>query len=234
MTAQCNTFFDIRNHCDASFNAEIKAIACHKARHLLMLWLLDRHAVACIVTDGGGLTQALDEPGEQETPHQRLLYAMSGMVLAGDHDQLNDLRQHASQPDYFDPISDSHYAAEALPFVGGDPAMVVSQFRCIILRLGAKFDKAHRQAAKLLQEKHAIAFDTIHGLFSQWDVEYGLASRPKSDIVCRIIARAFCWPMPRGQLFIGWDFKPLPTGFVAPKRMELLELVKIVKGQSHN
>jgi len=36
--------------------------------------------------------------------------------------------------------------------------------------------------------------------------------------------------MPRGQ-FIGWNFKPLPEGFVAPERMDLVELAERVKGQ---
>lgn len=195
-----------------------------------MLWLLDHYAVACIITDEGGLTKALDEPGAKETPHQRMLYAMAGMVLAGDFDLLNDLRQHATEPDYFDKYSDSHYVAEALPHIGGDPAIVLSQFHDIILRLSSRFRKAHRQATKLLLEKQKIAFDTIHGLFSHWDTEYGLVSRPKSDLVCRMIARAFRWSMPRGR-FIGWDFKPLPVGYVAPARMELMELAVRVKRQ---
>jgi len=36
--------------------------------------------------------------------------------------------------------------------------------------------------------------------------------------------------MPRGK-FIGWDFKPLPVGYVAPVRMGLMELAERVKGQ---
>lgn len=36
-------------------------IARHEAGHLLMLWLLDRDAVACIISDEGGLAKALDE-----------------------------------------------------------------------------------------------------------------------------------------------------------------------------
>ena len=65
-------------------NADIKTIALHEAGHLLMLWLLDRYAIGCIITDEGGLTKALDgKPGEKETPHQRILFAMAGMVLAG-------------------------------------------------------------------------------------------------------------------------------------------------------
>jgi len=96
--------------------------------------------------------------------------------------------------------------------------------------LGSRFRKAHRQATKLLLEKKQIAFDTIHSLFSQWDAEYELVNRLKSDIVCRIIARAFHWSMPRGK-FIGWDFKPLPEDFVVPERMRLMELAENVKRQ---
>ena len=155
---------------------------------------------------------------------------MSGMVLGGDYDLLSDLRQHVTEPDYFEPMSDSYYAAEALPLIGGDPTTVVSQFQDIILRLGSRFNTAHRQATKLLLEKQAIAVDTIHGLFSQWDVEYGLVSRPKSDIVCRMIARTFRWRLPRGK-HIGWDFKPLPVDYVAPRRVGLIELLDRVKGQ---
>ena len=49
-----------------------------------------------------------------------------------------------------------------------------------------------------------------------------LVARPKSDLVCRTVARTFRWLMPRGR-FIGWDFKPLPEGFVAPERMGLVD-----------
>jgi hypothetical protein len=207
----------------------LKTLARHEAGHLLMLWLLDRYAVACIITDEGGLTKALDDNhGEKETPHQHILYALAGMVLAGDFDLLSDLRQHATKPDDFDKFTDSHYASEALPLIGGDPMLVLSLYQDIILRLGSRFRKAHRQATKLLLEKHQIAFDTIHSLFSQWDAEYELDSRPKSDIVCRIIARAFHWPMPR-EKFIGWDFKPLPKDYMVPERMGLMELAKMVK-----
>ena len=114
-----------------------------------------------------------------------------------------------------------------MPRIGGDSEVVLSLYQDIILRMGSRFREAHRQVTKLLLEKRKIAFDTIHGLFSQWDVEYGLVSRPKSDIVCRTIARAFRWPMPRGR-FIGWDFKPLPVDYVAPARMGLMELAERV------
>jgi hypothetical protein len=36
--------------------------------------------------------------------------------------------------------------------------------------------------------------------------------------------------MPRGR-FIGWDFKPLPVGFVPPERMGLRELAERVNEQ---
>lgn len=39
-----------------------------------------------------------------ETPHQRILYAMSGIVLGGDYDLLSDLRQHVTEPDYFETV----------------------------------------------------------------------------------------------------------------------------------
>lgn len=227
---QCNSYFNMRNQRCIFSAADITTIARHEAGHLLMLWLLDRYAVACGIADGCGLTRALDEPGAKETPHQHILYAMSGMVQGCDYDLLRDLRQHATEPGYFAPMSDSHYVAEALPFIGGEPALVLSQFQDIILRLGCRFNKAHRQATKLLLEKQTIGFDTIHGLFSQWDVEYGLVSRPKSDIVCRMIARTFRWRLPRG-LFIGWDFKPLPADYVAPAKMGLVELAERVKNQ---
>lgn len=103
----------------------------------------------------------------------------------------------------------------------------------VILRLGNRFRKAHNQAARLLREKGAIAFDTIHGMFCHWDVDYGLVVQPKYDPVCRAVARSFRWRMPRGRL-IGWDFKPLPAGFVAPERMGLVELAGMVKGQIGN
>ncbi|HRR42560.1 MAG TPA: hypothetical protein P5244_15110 [Syntrophales bacterium] len=204
--------------------------ARHEAGHLLMLWLLDRQGFACGIADGCGMTKALDAPGEKETPHQHILYAMAGMVLSGDFDQLNDLRQHATGPDYFDRFTDSHYVAEALPHIGGDPSMVLSQFHDIILRLGSRFRKAHRLATMLLLEKREIAFDTLYSLFSEWDAAYGLVSRPKSDIVCRTIARAFRWRIPRGK-FIGWDFKPLPEGYVTRKRKGMMEQVEMVQGQ---
>jgi len=188
---QCKSYFNMCNHRSIFPMANNNTLARHEAGHLLMLWLLDRYALGCFITNEGGLTKALDEPGEKETPHQRMLYAMAGMVLAGDFDLLNDLRQHATEPDYFDKYSDSHYVAEALPLIGGDPMLVLSLYQDIILRLGSRFSKAHRQATKLLLEKQKIGFDTILGLFGQWDVEYGLVSRPKSDIVCRMVTKAF-------------------------------------------
>ncbi len=204
------------------------------AGHLLMLWHLERYAIGCIITDAGGLTKALDDkPGEKETPHQRILYAMSGMVLAGDFDLLSGLRQNATEPDFFDEHSDAHYIVKALPHIGENPKVVLSLYQDIILRLGIRFRKAHRQATKLLLERREIAFDTIHSLFSQWDVKYGLVSRPKSDIVCRIIARAFHWPMPRGK-FIGWDFKTMPSEYIVPARISLMQLAERIKGQMSN
>jgi len=91
---------------------------------------------------------------------------------------------------------------------------VLSQFTDVILRLGNRFRKAHNQAARLLQKRGAIAFDTIHGMFCQWDADYDLVARPKSDLVCRAVARTFRWRMPRGK-HVGWEFKPLPVGVVA-------------------
>ncbi|MFA6911348.1 MAG: hypothetical protein WCQ59_09530, partial [Candidatus Cloacimonadaceae bacterium] len=123
------------------------------------------------------------------TPHQRILYAMSGMVLAGEFVLLKDLRQHAMEPGYFDPMSDSHYVVEALPHIDGDPAVVLRQFTDVTLHLGNRFRKAHTQATRLLLNKQTIAFDTIHGMFSQWGVDYDLVDRPKSDLVCRAVAR---------------------------------------------
>lgn len=104
------------------------ALASHEAGHLLMLWLLDRYAIACGIVDGCGITKSLDEPGEKETPHQRILYAMSGMVLAGEFELLGELRQHTSDTGYFYPMSDSHYVVGALPHIDGEPAVVLSQF----------------------------------------------------------------------------------------------------------
>ena len=108
--------------------------------------------------------------------------------------------------------------------------MVISQLIEVTLRLGNRFRKAHNQAAQLLRKRGAIAIDTIHGMFCQWDEDYNLVDRPKSDVVCRTVARTFRWRMPRGR-FIGWDFKPLPEGFVPPEQMGLAELAERVKGQ---
>lgn len=216
-----------------SIGKSLSVLARHEAGHLLMLWLLDRYAAACAIAASCGITKALDEPKEKEMPHQRILYAMSGMVLAGEFDLLSELKQYAIEPDYFDPMSDSRYVAETLPHIDGDPAVVLNQFTDVILRLGNRFRKAHNQAARLLHERGAIAFDTIHAMFCQWDEGYDLATRPKSDLVCRAVARAFYWRMPRTR-FIGWDFKPLPTGFVAPERLSLVKLAERGKGQMGN
>ena len=79
----------------------------------------DRYAVACGIADGCGLTKALGEPSAKETPHQRILYAMSGMVLAGEFELISDLRQHVTEPDYFSPISDSHYVVATRRWCSG-------------------------------------------------------------------------------------------------------------------
>jgi hypothetical protein len=136
---------DLSRSNNCSQNNTVRVTALHEAGHLLMLWLLDRYAVACGITDGCGITKSLDEPGEKETPHQRILYAMSGMVLAGEFELLSDLRRHATEPDYFDPMSDSHYVVEALPHIDGEPAVVLSQFTDVILRMGNRFRKTHNQ-----------------------------------------------------------------------------------------
>ena len=122
----------------------------------------------------------------------------------------------------------SHYVVEALHHIGDNSKAVISQFHDIILRFGRRFHKAHTQATTLLLDKRKIGFDTIHGLFCQREAEYGFDSRPKSDIVCRAIARAFRWSMLRGK-WIGWDFMPLPDGFVVPERIGLMDLVERVK-----
>ena len=207
--------------------------ASHEAGHLLMLWLLDRYAVACIITEDGGLTKVLENyPKGKETPCQRILFAFSGMVLSRDFDLIDDLRHHASDPGYFDGHSDSHFIADALPLIGGDPDVVLTVFSEHHHCFGKRFNNAYKQSVKLLLEKKQITFDTIHGLFSQWDIECGLVTRLKSDIVCRIISKDFHWHVPMGRgRFIGWDFKPLPEGYVVPTRIRLIELAKHVHNQ---
>ena len=114
--------------------------------------------------------------------------------------------------------------------MGDDFAAFFNLNAAVILRLANRFHKAHSQAARLLCERGVIAFDSIHGMFCRWDVDYDLVARPKSDLVCRAVARTFRWRMPRGR-FIGWDFKPLPAGVVAPTRMGLEELAERVRSQ---
>jgi hypothetical protein len=53
--------------------ADLTITARHEAGRLLMLWLLDRHAVACGIADGCGVTKALDVPGEKEMPQVLML-----------------------------------------------------------------------------------------------------------------------------------------------------------------
>jgi hypothetical protein len=67
-------------------------------------------------------------------------------------------------------------------------------------------------------------------MFCQWSVDYDLVDQPKSDLMCRTVARTFRRPMPRGK-HIGWDFKPPPEGIVAPERVGLIELAERVKEQ---
>ena len=56
--------------------------------------------------------------------------------------------------------------------------------------------------ARLASDMQVIVFDTICGMFRDWDVGCGLVDQPKSDVVCGAVARAFYWPTPRGP-FIG-------------------------------
>lgn len=203
------------------------ALAHHEAGHLLMLWLLDRYALARGIVDGCGITKALDEPGVNETLYQHILHTLSGMILSGDWATFHALWLHAADPSYFDPMSDSHHVAKALVYLDADPTMVLSMYADVTLRLGNRFCKAHNQAARLLRARGAISFDTIHGMFCRWDEDYGLTVRPKSDVVCRAIAKEYRRRMPR-ERFIGWDFKPLPEGYAAPERMGLMALAKRV------
>jgi hypothetical protein len=220
----------MRNFHVTSQTADLNTLARHEAGHLLMLWLLDCNAAGCIIAEGGGLVMPVAEPGKHEMSHMRILRYMAGMVLADQHDVFNRLHQHATEPDYFTPLCDSHHIADALRGVNGDPNVRLNQYRDIILSLGSRFRKAHIQATKLILEQQIIVLDAIYELFGQWTAEYDQSIQPNSDVVCRAIARAFRWPMPRGK-FIGWDFKPLPEGFVAPKRAELRELMERVREQ---
>ena len=66
--------------------ADLTATARHEAGHLLGSAPGSLMAAPAERADGCGVTKALDAPGEKETPHQRILYAMAGMVLAGEFD----------------------------------------------------------------------------------------------------------------------------------------------------
>ena len=75
-----------------------------------------------------------------------------------------------------------------------------------------------------------VPIGRAQSLFGQWTAEYDQSIQPNSDVVCRARAKSFRWRMPRGR-FIGWDFKPLPVGFVPPERMGLRELAERVNEQ---
>jgi hypothetical protein len=61
------------------------------------------------------------------------------MILSSNVTSLHGLRLHATAADYFEPMSDSHYVAEVLPNINGEPAMALNPLLAVALQLGAAF-----------------------------------------------------------------------------------------------
>lgn len=163
-----------------------------------------------------------------KSPSLHLLYLLAGMVMAKEHEQIEDLRNHIDTPDYFAPESDSNLIAQLVRCFNTHPLSVIIQLEVVLSRFRMRFRKAYNELLNRLlhSENHLLDFRQTYEMFGRWDVEYGFDKRPKSDVVMRTLAREFDWKMPKCR-WLGLDLKPLEKWEY--KRLTLMELAMKVK-----
>ena len=166
-----------------------ESVASHEAGHLLMSWLLGRDVIHCSISEDGGDTQTAG--GEQETPHQRLLASLSGMVMEENVPVLKELLEHLDNPAFFHQNTDSFAAAKGVEMIceDGRQEFLLGLIN-VIQRFKFQYMKAYNAIRTILMEHRCITAEQCHALFDEWDREYVLEKHPKSDVVYREIARA--------------------------------------------
>ena len=215
-----------------SFNLHhisLNTIAKHEAGHALLLWLLDQYLEGICVTENGGVTKrVMLNQTAMKSPSLHLLYLLAGMVMANEHEQIDDLRKHIDTPDYFAPESDSNLIAQLVRCFNTHPISVLIQHEVVLSRFRMRFRKAYNELLDTLlhNDGHLLDFRQTYEMFGKWDLEYGFDKRPKSDVVMRTLARVFNWKMPKCR-WVGWDMKPLEKWEY--KRPSLMELAMKVK-----
>jgi len=189
----------------------LKDTAKHEAGHFLLNWLLEREPGALLVMEGGGAT--IDAFPQNEYPHQRMLRMLAGIVFSDDFDALDKLVEHCSVPSMFDPLSDSYWVSKTALELAKHWHMpiddILAGFTIVLDELRLEFGVAAGEIAQELVERKTIPQPDCEALYRQLDAQFGMDKRPpKSDIVCRIIAKNFEWEVSEGMV-MGWDFKQL-------------------------
>ena len=203
----------------------LRQIARHEVGHALMLWLLEQHLTRVMVSEEGGVTQFSSVGGHSRlSPGEQLMFLLAGMVMSSNRDVLFDLREHVDTPDYFDPRTDSYYAAKMARCFNVPPGAALIRHEMVMSRLRRRFGKPYNELLNMVLEKdgHFLDARELYELEGRWDREYGFTLRPKSDLVMRAMARECGIEVPRCK-WLGWDMKPLASWKY--RRPTLLETV---------
>lgn len=199
-----------------SARPSLSAGAKHEAGHALICWLMDIPLQQVSLNRHGGVTQVV--PGftpPNFSPLAFLLLMVSGMENSYDGEVDFELREHATEPDYFVENTDSQKVAMLLSAMKEyseelEPQVLLFRLGVAAYRLRQRFRKPFAEMVALLKaEPHCIVLEQLHDLYGKWDLEYGPDRRPKSDVVMRTIARACRWKQLPKCKWIGWDFEPL-------------------------
>lgn len=204
----------------------IPRIAAHEAGHILLLWLFGRFPMVAVVLEKGGETRLLDLGEPPFVPLQCLLYAMAGMVCAGDRGLVDELMEHTGEPGYFDVHTDSAFASDTANAMQCPSRSALAIAERLLLRIKRRYAKPLAEIRACFLEsapRHSLGFDRALELFARWDVEYGFTVRPKSDVLARMFARECRISVPRSG-WLGWDWKPLKGWeYRLPSARELAE-----------
>lgn len=187
----------------------LEGIARHEAGHFLMNWLLEREPGGIVIMeDVGGVT--IDDSAEPEYLHQVLLKALAGMAVEEDSAVLDQLLESCDKPNLFDKHTDSYWASKTLVALAGqwkaDPQELLGVFVNICDDTRHEFGQVLPSLVEILMEYRGIDKEGCIALYRQWDQVFKMDDRPpKSDIVCRKIARYMGWNVPTGKV-LGWNF----------------------------
>ena len=217
----------------SKYTDNLRDVARHEAGHALMLWLLEQHLFGIFIRKEGGITRRLEPAGNtMGMASHYILYILAGMLMEQRKEVIEELHEHAGDPDYFDQRTDSCFVAKALEDFDEPPLVVLSRHEAIILRCRRRFARQFNELVDILlrNPKHAVVFDRAYRLFNRWDRMAGFDKRPKSDFVMRALAREFGWRLPRCK-WIGWDMEPLPPDWKPMPKLTLEDIAKKVSEQ---